>query len=291
MSDRFGSLPGSPTHRPAPSLGADISSFTDYIRAHAPEQLPSARADRMAAMTGADASEIPHGTTIVAISFPGGVILAGDRRATMGNLIATRDVQKVYITDEFSAAGIAGTAGIAIEMVRLFTVELEHYEKIEGVPLTLDGKVSRLASMVRGNLAAAMQGLAAIPLLVGYDIDHDDPSERGRIFSFDVAGDRHEEFGGYTAIGSGSVFAKSSMKKLFRSDLDEAGALAVAVEALYDAADDDTATGGPDIVRKIFPTAVVVGADGAREVDPSDIESAARAIADRRAAEHEGDVR
>ena len=234
-----------------------------------------------------DTSEIPHGTTIVAVSFPGGVVLAGDRRATMGNLIATRDVQKVYVTDEYSAAGIAGTAGIAIEMVRLFTVELEHYEKIEGVPLTLDGKVSRLASMVRGNLGAAMQGLAAIPLLVGYDLDHDRPTERGRIFSFDVAGDRHEEFGGYQAIGSGSVFAKSSLKKLYRSDLDADSALAIAVESLYDAADDDSATGGPDIVRKIFPTAVVVSAEGAQEVPPADIEAAARAIIERRAAEHE----
>ncbi len=289
MSDGFDSLFPNPVRRPALSLGADISSFSDYLRVHAPEQLPGARAQHMSATT--DTSEVPHGTTIVAVSYPGGVVLGGDRRATMGNLIATRDVQKVYITDEYSAAGIAGTAGIAIEMVRLFTVELEHYEKIEGVPLTLDGKVSRLASMVRGNLGAALQGLAAIPLLVGYDIDHDDPTERGRIFSFDVAGDRHEEFGGYTAIGSGSVFAKSSMKKLYRRDLDADGALAVAVEALYDAADDDTATGGPDLVRKIFPLAVVVGAQGAHEVDSEAIEAAARAIIDRRAAEHEGDPR
>jgi len=209
----------------------------------------------------------------------------------MGNLIATRDVRKVYLTDDYSAAGIAGTAGIAIEMVRLFAVELEHYEKLEGVPLTLDGKVSRLASMVRGNLGAAMQGLAAIPLLVGYDIDHDSPDERGRIFSFDVAGDRHEEFGGYQAIGSGSVFAKSSLKKLYRPDLDEASALAIAVEALYDAADDDSATGGPDLVRRIFPTAAVVDASGSREVASSEIEAAAHAVADRRAEAHEGDAR
>ncbi|MCH5642795.1 MULTISPECIES: proteasome subunit beta [unclassified Gordonia (in: high G+C Gram-positive bacteria)] len=272
------------------SLGADISSFTEFLRAHAPDQLPQSRAEAMGGFTGAT-DDIPHGTTIVAVSYPGGVVLAGDRRATMGNLIATRDVKKVYITDEYSAAGIAGTAGIAIEMVRLFAVELEHYEKIEGVPLTLDGKVSRLATMVRGNLGAAMQGLAAVPLLVGYDIDHDDPSERGRIFSFDVAGDRHEEFGGYQAIGSGSVFAKSSLKKLYRHDLDEESALAIAVEALYDAADDDSATGGPDIVRKIFPLATVVDAQGAREVDAAAIESAARAIVERRAAEHEGGAR
>ena len=130
MSDRFGSLPPLSQFRPGAFAGADISSFTDYVRTHAPDQLPSARAERLA-MTAIDPSEIPHGTTIVAVSYPGGVILAGDRRATMGNLIATRDVKKVYITDEYSAAGIAGTAGIAIEMVRLFAVELEHYEKIE----------------------------------------------------------------------------------------------------------------------------------------------------------------
>ncbi|MGC5245851.1 proteasome subunit beta [Gordonia sp. DT219] len=292
MSDRFDSLLPDPTRRPAFSLGADISSFSDFLRVHAPEQLPSTRAQQMSTFSGSpDTSDIPHGTTIVAVSYPGGVVLAGDRRATMGNLIATRDVQKVYITDEYSAAGIAGTAGIAIEMVRLFTVELEHYEKIEGVPLTLDGKVSRLASMVRGNLGAALQGLAAVPLLVGYDIDHDDPTERGRIFSFDVAGDRHEESAGYTSIGSGSVFAKSSLKKLYRRDLDAEGALAVAIEALYDAADDDTATGGPDLVRKIFPLAVIVGADGAHDVESAAIEAAARVIIERRSAEHEGEVR
>ncbi|QHN35321.1 proteasome subunit beta [Gordonia pseudamarae] len=291
MSDRFSThTPGS-SLGPTLSFGPDISSFTEYLRVHAPDQLPAARAERLAAMQGGDASDIPHGTTIVAVSYTGGVVLAGDRRATMGNLIATRDVRKVYLTDDYSAAGIAGTAGIAIEMVRLFAVELEHYEKLEGVPLTLDGKVSRLASMVRGNLGAAMQGLAAVPLLVGYDIDHDSPQERGRIFSFDVAGDRHEEFGGYQAIGSGSVFAKSSLKKLYRSDLDEASALAIAVEALYDAADDDSATGGPDLVRKIFPTAAVVDATGSREVPPADIEAAARTVAQRRTEEHEGGAR
>ncbi|NDZ96829.1 proteasome subunit beta [Streptomyces sp. SID6673] len=295
MSDRFGSLhpyqSARPTSASSSLMGADISSFTEYVRAHAPEQLPQHRAERMSISGAGTADEIPHGTTIVAVSYPGGVVLAGDRRSTAGNLIANRDVQKVYITDEYSAAGIAGTAGIAIEMVRLFAVELEHYEKIEGVSLTLDGKVSRLASMVRGNLGAAMQGLAAIPLLVGYDIDHDDPSERGRIFSFDVAGDRHEELGGYQAIGSGSVFAKSSLKKLYRNDLDGVSALSIAIESLYDAADDDSATGGPDLIRKIFPTAVIVAADGAREVAPSEIEEAARVILGRRAAEHEGDPR
>ncbi|WP_026917933.1 proteasome subunit beta [Gordonia shandongensis] len=272
--------------RPGDTVGPDISSFTEYLRVNAPDRLPhNALADRTA--TPSATSAIPHGTTIVAVSHPGGVILAGDRRSTMGNLIATRDVQKVYVTDEFSAAGIAGTAGIAIEMVRLFTVELEHYEKIEGVPLTLDGKVARLATMVRSNLGAAMQGLAAIPLLVGFDADAD-AAARGRIFSFDVAGSRHEETAGYEAIGSGSVFAKSSLKKLYHPALSGDEALQVAVEALYDAADDDSATGGPDLVRRIFPTAAHVTADGAQLAAESQIEEAAEAVIARRRAEAAG---
>jgi len=256
----------------------DISSFTEFLRVTAPDRLPGATAFGGAPI---NVEQVPHGTTIVAIAYRGGVILAGDRRATMGNLIATRDVEKVYVTDEYSAAGIAGTAGIAIEMVRLFAVELEHYEKIEGVRLTLDGKASRLASMVRGNLGAALQGLAAIPLLVGYE-PSDDDQRRGRIFSFDVAGSRHEERGGYEAIGSGSVFARSSLKKSYRSDLTAAEALSAAVEALYDAADDDSATGGPDLVRRIFPTAVRIDDDGALAVEESEIAAAAQAVIDRR---------
>ncbi|MCF8610601.1 proteasome subunit beta [Gordonia sp. HY285] len=264
----------------------DISSFTDFLRVNAPDQLPGASTGGRVPSDAAD--QIPHGTTIVAVSYLGGVILAGDRRSTMGNIIATRDVQKVYITDEHSAAGIAGTAGIAIEMVRLFAVELEHYEKIEGVSLTLNGKASRLASMVRSNLGAALQGLAAIPLLVGYQPTDGAPEPSfGRIFSFDVAGSQHEERGGYEAIGSGSVFARSSLKKLYRSDLTADDALAVAVEALYDAADDDSATGGPDMVRRIFPTAVRIDADGARDVAEPEIADAAQAVVDRRLAAHE----
>ncbi|MGU3294615.1 proteasome subunit beta [Williamsia sp. M5A3_1d] len=256
-----------------------MSSFCDHLRQHAPELLP----DNRFAATGAEM--IPHGTTIVAVDFPGGVLIAGDRRATAGNMIASRDIRKVFVTDEYSAAGIAGTAGIAVEMVRLFAVELEHYEKIEGIGLTLDGKVNRLAAMVRSNLGAAMQGLAAIPMLVGYDADGVDPNRRGRIFSFDIAGDRHEEFGGFQAIGSGSVFAKSALKKLYRPDLDADSALSIAVESLFDAADDDSATGGPDLVRRIVPTAVIVGADGALEVETARITDAARAvIAERTAA-------
>ncbi len=225
----------------------------------------------------------PHGTTIVALTFAGGVLIAGDRRATMGNLIASRDVDKVYVTDEYSAAGIAGTAGIAIELVRLFAVELEHYEKIEGVPLTFDGKASRLSSMVRNNLPIAMQGLAVVPMLVGYDLNASDPAKAGRIVSYDVVGGRSEERSGYHAVGSGSLFAKSALKKLYRNGIDADEALRFAVESLYDAADDDSATGGPDLGRRIYPSAVTITADGAEEVSAERAEQVARAVIEARA--------
>jgi len=220
----------------------------------------------------------PHGTTIVALTYKGGVLLAGDRRATQGNLIASRDVEKVYVTDEYSAAGIAGTAGIAIELVRLFAVELEHYEKIEGVQLTFDGKANRLASMVRGNLGAAMQGLAVVPLLVGYDLDADDEAHAGRIVSYDVVGGRYEERAGYHAVGSGSLFAKSALKKIYSPDSDEETALRAAIESLYDAADDDSATGGPDLTRGIYPTAVTITEAGAVHVSEETTSELARRI-------------
>lgn len=237
------------------------SSFVEHLAAVAPEALPG----RAAGNDGAP--DVPHGTTIVAVAFTGGVLLAGDRRATMGNLIAQRDIVKTFVTDELTAVGIAGTAGIAKQIVKLFTVELEHYEKIEGVPLTFDGKANRLAGMVRGNFGAALQGLVAVPLLVGFDGD------RGRIVSYDVTGDWHDEVD-YHAIGSGSAWAKSSIKKRYRADLDTDGALDVAAEALFDAADDDTATGGPDALRGLYPTAIVVTADGAAEIAEQDVAAA-----------------
>ena len=254
------------------------SSFVDFLAGHAPGLLPG---NRPLPVGGVQA---PHGTTIVALSFAGGVLIAGDRRATMGNLIASRDVEKVYITDEYSAAGIAGTAGIAIELIRLFAVELEHYEKIEGVPLTFDGKASRLSSMVRGNLPAAMQGLAVVPMLVGYDLG----TGEGRIVSYDLVGGRAEERSGYHAVGSGSLFAKSSLKKLYSRGLDADAALRLAVEALYDAADDDSATGGPDLARRIYPSAVTITADGALDIPAERAEEVARAVVAERTEQQEG---
>ena len=257
------------------SASGGLSSFSDYLRREAPELLP-------AGIGSADvitpSSALPHGTTIVALKYPGGVLIAGDRRSTQGNMIAGRDVQKVYVTDDYTATGIAGTAAIAVEFARLYAVELEHYEKLEGVPLTFAGKVNRLAIMVRGNLAAAMQGLVALPLLVGFDIDDPDSEKAGRIVSFDAAGGWNLEEEGYQSVGSGSIFAKSSVKKLYSQVTDADSAVRVAIEALYDAADDDSATGGPDLVRGIFPTAVTIGVDGAVNVPEQRIAELAREV-------------
>ena len=256
----------------------DLSSFSDHLRREAPHLLPISSGSN-GALPG---DALPHGTTIVALRYPGGVLIAGDRRATQGNMIASRDVQKVYITDDYTATGIAGTAAIAVEFARLYAVELEHYEKVEGVPLTFPGKVNRLSTMVRGNLGAALQGFVALPLLVGYDLDAADPEAAGRIVSFDAAGGWNVEDEGYQSVGSGSLFAKSSIKKLYSGVTDADSALRVAVEALYDAADDDSATGGPDLVRGIFPTAVTIEAEGAAEVSVERISALAREVIESR---------
>lgn len=266
MTARFDRLDLSSPH-------LNLSSFSEFLSRQAPHLLPTVSDVRSTG--GAD---LPHGTTIVALKYPGGVLIAGDRRATQGNMIASRDVEKVHIADDYTATGIAGTAAIAVEFARLYAVELEHYEKVEGVPLTFRGKVNRLAIMVRGNLGAALQGFVALPLLVGFDVDDPDPSNAGRIVSFDAAGGWNLEEEGYQSVGSGSLFAKSSIKKLYSQVSDGDSALKVAIEALYDAADDDSATGGPDLVRGIYPTAVLIGADGAVEVDEQRIAELAREV-------------
>ena len=232
------------------------SSFTDFVSRVSPDLLPTSRA----AVAGmGDLS--PHGTTIVAATFPGGVVVAGDRRATMGNIIAQRDIEKVFAADEFSIIGIAGAAGLAVELVGLFQVELEHYEKIEGAPLSLVGKANRLATMIRLNLGLAMQGLVVVPLFAGWD----ELTEEGRIFSYDATGGRYEEHA-YFSVGSGSVFARGSLKKLYRPDFNADEAALAVIQALYDAADDDSATGGPDMQRKIFPVVLAATADGVRKM-------------------------
>lgn len=268
--NRFGGLP-------AVYLNDGGSSFTDFIARAQPDLLPG----RRPLPPGSNAlNEAPHGTTIVAATFGDGVVIGGDRRATMGHLIAQRDIEKVYAADAHSAIGIAGTAGIALDMVRLFQIELEHYEKIEGATLSLDGKANRLSAMLKGNLAIALQGLAVLPLYVGYDQDGE-TGRQGRIFSYDITGGCYEEQL-FHAIGSGSMFAKSALKKLWSRDLDEAATVRVLVESLYDAADDDTATGGPDLTRGLFPICLVVTAEGVRRVGDAEIEQVCAEILDER---------
>lgn len=261
---------------PAAYLTPGSSSFTDFLQAAAPDLLPGNR------ILPDGPIEAPHGTTIVAVTFRGGVLLAGDRRATMGNLIAQRDMEKLFITDAYTAVGAAGTAGIAIEMVRLYAIELEHYEKLEGVSLSFDGKANKLATMLRGNLPGAMQGLAVVPLFAGYDLDAPDPERAGRIVSYDVTGGRFEEVSGYHSVGSGSLFAKSALKKRYDPDADVDAAVRSAVDALYDAADDDTATGGPDISRRIYPSVVTITAEGAVRLTDEQAAQVAQDVVDRR---------
>jgi proteasome beta subunit len=250
---------------PAAFLTPGSSSFTEFLGAHAAHLLPGGRP-----LPPGTVPEVPHGTTIVALTFDDGVVMAGDRRATMGSLIAHREIEKVYPADEYSCVGIAGTAGIAVELVRIFQVELEHYEKIEGALLSLDGKANRLSSMIRQNLGMAMQGLAVVPLFAGYDLDRG----IGRIFSYDVTGGRYEEHD-HHSVGSGSVFARGSLKKRWRPGLTPDQAVAVAVEALFDAADDDSATGGPDQTRHIYPLVATVTDAGYVRVPEDEVAAAA----------------
>ena len=244
------------------------SSFTEFLAGVAPELLPAHRDLPRGVEVAA-----PHGTTIVAVEFAGGVVMAGDRRATMGNLIANRDMDKVYAADEYSVVGIAGTAGIAVELVKLYQVELEHYEKIEGTIMSLEGKANRLASMIRGNLGLAMQGLTVVPMFAGFDLDEG----RGRIFSYDVTGGCYPERD-HHSIGSGSLFARGSLKKLWRPGLGEAEVVRACLEALYDAADDDSATGGPDVGRRIWPTLAVLDQGGVRFLPDDDLAGIVEAI-------------
>jgi proteasome beta subunit len=254
---------------PASFMAPGTSSFADFLATQSPDLLPA----RRAVPQGQLGDLAPHGTTIVAATFPGGVVMAGDRRATMGNIIAQRDIEKVFPSDEYSAVGIAGSAGLAVEVVRLFQVELEHYEKIEGMTLSMDGKANRLAALIRGNLAMAMQGLAVVPLFAGFDMS----VGQGRIFSYDVTGGRYEETA-FHSVGSGSLFARGALKKLYREDLSETDCVTALVQALYDAADDDSATGGPDLTRRIFPVVLVITAEGGRRIPDADVAAIADSV-------------
>ena len=287
----------------AACMDAGTSSFADLVAACAPETLPGAGAAAAAQLGGATGASgagaqgvsraagesagpyLPHGTTIVAARFDGGVVMAGDRRSTAGNMIAQRDIEKVFRSDDFSCVGIAGVAGIGLELVRLFQLELEHYEKLEGRTLSLEGKANRLSAFVRGNMGAALQGLVVVPLFAGYDED----AGRGRIFSYDVAGGRYEERP-YHSIGSGSIFAKGSLKKLYTESLSDRDVILACMQALYDAADDDSATGGPDVARQIYPVVAMITADGFRRLSDAESGEYARAVVEERTREPSGPV-
>jgi len=257
------------------------SSFFDLVRQQEPALLPQLTAEGVEPREGLP--PVPAGTTVLALRYRDGVLIAGDRQATEGYQVASRRIEKVYAADEHSAIAIAGAAGPCIDMARLFQTELAHYEKLEGVSLSLEGKANKLAQMIRGNLPLAMQGLVVIPLFAGYDRSRDE----GRIYKYDVAGGRYDETE-YYAIGSGGKDARSSMKKLYRPDLTEPEAVRVALEALVDAADEDRGTGGPDFIRRIFPTLKLVTRAGIQEVPEERVAAECEAILNARRALPQG---
>jgi proteasome beta subunit len=242
----FGDLMRTPVHGPG-------SSFSELLRNQQPDLMPQKRVEGQLHAT--------EGTTVLALRFADGVIVAGDRRATEGFQIAHRSIEKVFAADDMSAVAIAGAAGPAVEMVRLFQTELEHYEKVEGDRLSLEGKANKLFQMIRANLPAAMQGLVVVPLFAGFD----EGMGEGRIFKYDVTGGRYEE-DDYHATGSGGKDARSSLKKRYRHGLSSSEAQKVAIEALFDAADEDVGTGGPDLMRGIYPTVVTITSAGMEEI-------------------------
>ncbi|MFB9249850.1 proteasome subunit beta [Sphaerisporangium melleum] len=260
-------------------LDTGSTSFTEFVGSYAPGLLPG-RFESLAASVG---DQIPHATTIVAATFAGGVVMAGDRRATSGNYISQKDMEKVFRTDDYSCMGIAGTASTGIELARLYVVELEHYEKREGRMLSVEGKANRLGTMIRGNLPLAMQGMVVVPLFAAYDVD----TGRGRIFSYDVGGGPYEQTN-YASIGSGSLFARGALKKLYRAGASAEDTVLTLVQSLYDAADDDSATGGPDVTRKIWPLVTVIDEDGYRRLSDEEVEGYVRQVLDRRLADPDG---
>ena len=259
----------------SPDIG---SSFFDLLHQRDPSLLPQSAAEARGGREGLP--PIPIGTTVLALRYADGVVVAGDRQATEGYQVASRRIEKVFGADEHSAIAIAGAAGPCLDMVRLFQTELAHYEKIEGMGLSLEGKANKLAQMIRGNLPLAMQGLIVIPLFAGYDLRRN----TGRIFRYDVAGGRYED-ADYHATGSGGRDARSSLKKLYRMGLTEEEGLRVATEALYDAADEDVGTGGPDFVRRIFPTVKLVTRAGIREVPEDRLAALCEAVVNARTSE------
>jgi proteasome beta subunit len=260
-----------PTTDPGPS-------FLDLLRRVQPTALPGAgvatvTVDSSRSHGSGPALEIPHGTTVVAIRFDGGVVMAGDRRATAGFSIAGRRMEKVQPADDFSGVAIAGSAGPAIEMIRLFQTQLEHYEKVQGDQLSLEGKANQLAQMVRANLPAAMQGFVVVPIFAGFD----QRRGRGRVFTFDATGGRYEELD-FAATGSGSIHARNWIKSGWSETLGADATIDLALRALFAAADEDVATGGPDLVRRIYPSIAVIDTDGYRAIEDDDTEARSQSL-------------
>ena len=249
-----------------PAFGAN-PSFVDLVRREAPEALSMKLAPEGGRI------DVPHATTVLGLKYADGVIVAGDRRATSGYTIADDKMRKVFAADDYSAIAIAGAAGPALELVKLFQLELEHYEKLTGDRLSLEGKANRLAQMIRSNFPLAMQGLIVVPLFGGYDVRRSE----GRLFYYDATGGRWEEQD-YQSTGSGSQPAKNSLKKRWSPGLSRADALKVTVEALLDASEEDVATGGPNPGRQIFPVVLAVTAEGANEVPESEVADAVAAV-------------
>ena len=249
------------------------SSFHHLLASRQPDSLPSFMAMEMPKAPADFPVRVPHGTTVLALLYQEGVVIAGDRRATEGYAVSERRIEKVRKTDATSAIAIAGAAGPCLELTRLFQVELEHYEKIEGTSLSLEGKANKLAQMIKANLPMAMQGLVVLPIFAGYDVGR----RRGRIFKYDVAGGRYEE-SAYHAIGSGGRDARATLKKLYKTDLSKEEAVRAALEAIYDAAEADTATGGPDMIREIYPMVKAINKAGVADVPDDEVKGACEAI-------------
>ena len=263
-----------PDQLPFPNFSFDpCSSFYQFLSTQRPELLPMVRWGTLPAQYGSSELPLshqlppwPHGTTVLAFTYQNGVLIAGDRRATEGYQIAANRMDKVFQTDEFSAMAIAGAAGPCVEMAKLFRIELEHYEKLDGKPLTCEGKATRLGYMVKANFPMVLQGLVVIPLFVGYD----QKREVGRLFKYDITGGRYEDTEFY-AVGSGGKDARLTLKEHFRKQLPEDKAVRIAIRALSNAAEEDVGTGGPDLLRKIFPLVKLVNRHGVRDVEDSQL--------------------
>jgi proteasome beta subunit len=261
-------------------MGSITTSFTDFVATHARDLLPG---HNLAHGGEQVALSVRHSTTIIAATCAGGVVMAADRRGTSGMAIVERQAEKLFRADDFSCVGAAGAGSIGMELCRLYTVELEHYEKLEGRSLSPNGKANRLANLVRANLTLAAQGLVVIPIFATYDPDRD----AGRIFNYDVAGGPYEVDQFHT-IGSGSVFAKGALKKLYAPGSAPDDVVYTCIQALYDAADDDAATGGPDVTRQIWPNVVVITADGFRRLSDDEVAGHVRTMLDGRLTSPDG---